>query len=353
MNKRLLISLILCGFVTTMVSAQDPHFSQFWASPLLVNPALTGTGDGNYRVSTIYRDQWRSAIDEPFKTYNLNADFNFEISPRTTSNPDRFGIGLSIFADRVGTFDLNTTSIALFGAYHKALNKNNNSFLSGGIYLGIGQKNVNYEDLTFEDQFNAINGYTLPTGEFLPVNNFGYADLGIGIHYSMSPSKTTHLYAGLGVFHANKPNISFYKSDESPNQDLIRSNPLERKYSIYSGVSLSTNEKWSVQPRVLALIQNNHTEINVGNNFRYLLDFDNSRYFHIGPWLRMTDSVDGFSLESIVLSAGFQMGRMLLGLSYDHNLKDLTGDRAGLSAFEISLNYTGDFDNAEDYCPQF
>ena len=169
----------------------------------------------------------------------------------------------------------------------------------------------------------------------------------------MNPSKKTHVYAGIGVFHINKPNISFYKSDISANQELIRINTLDPKISLYGGFTLPTSEKWSMQPRILTLFQGNHKEINLGNNFRYLIDFESNKYFHIGPWLRMTDDIDGLALEALVFSAGFQVGKMILGLSYDHNLSDLTGTRSGMNAFEISFNYTGDFDNAEDYCPQF
>src|SRR5580704_13053357 len=39
------------------VNAQDSHFSQFYASPLTLNPALTGNFNGFYRISGIDRNQ--------------------------------------------------------------------------------------------------------------------------------------------------------------------------------------------------------------------------------------------------------------------------------------------------------
>ena len=58
----------------TGLQAQDPHFSQFFASPLSLNPALTGRFDGTLRVAGNYRNQWPT-IDNAFKTYTASVDF--------------------------------------------------------------------------------------------------------------------------------------------------------------------------------------------------------------------------------------------------------------------------------------
>jgi hypothetical protein len=68
-----LLTLLLCCW-NTRLTAQDKHFTQFYAAPLALNPALTGALDGKYRVSTIYRDQWRKVLDEPIKTFAVGAD---------------------------------------------------------------------------------------------------------------------------------------------------------------------------------------------------------------------------------------------------------------------------------------
>ena len=50
------LTLLICGAVI----AQDPHFSQFFASPLTLNPAFTGKFDGSWRLAANHRDQWPS-----------------------------------------------------------------------------------------------------------------------------------------------------------------------------------------------------------------------------------------------------------------------------------------------------
>ena len=53
--------------------AQDVHFSQFYQTPLFVNPALTGAFSGNQRLILNYKDQWTS-FGSPFKTYAFQFD---------------------------------------------------------------------------------------------------------------------------------------------------------------------------------------------------------------------------------------------------------------------------------------
>ncbi|MFN5930178.1 MAG: type IX secretion system membrane protein PorP/SprF, partial [Sphingobacteriales bacterium] len=50
-----IVCLLLC---LDFVQAQDPHFSQFFASPLTLNPANTGNFSGRLRVAGNYRNQW-------------------------------------------------------------------------------------------------------------------------------------------------------------------------------------------------------------------------------------------------------------------------------------------------------
>jgi hypothetical protein len=69
--KKLLLTVTICGALITAVSAQDPNFSQFFASPLTLNPALTGKFDGVYRVAGNYRNQWPT-IYNAFTTYTAS-----------------------------------------------------------------------------------------------------------------------------------------------------------------------------------------------------------------------------------------------------------------------------------------
>ena len=156
--KRLLL-LFFVFSATAGLIAQDQHFTQFYASPLTLNPAMTGNFSGRYRVGMIYRDQWRGAFDQPFKTFSASADVRFDV-PTQSRYKDAVAVGLLFFKDEVSGIDFVTNQIALSGAFHKSLGYEGRQVLSVGAQLGLLQRSVLYERLTFDDQFNSIDGFS-------------------------------------------------------------------------------------------------------------------------------------------------------------------------------------------------
>jgi len=59
-------------------NAQDIHFSQFFETPLLRNPALAGIFTGDVRVQGVFRDQWNS-VTNAYKTASLNGEYKMPI----------------------------------------------------------------------------------------------------------------------------------------------------------------------------------------------------------------------------------------------------------------------------------
>src|ERR1700748_3292416 len=56
-------------------NAQDLHFSQWFNSPLITNPANTGfIPDADYRIGANYRDQWSAVMATPYKTMSIWGD---------------------------------------------------------------------------------------------------------------------------------------------------------------------------------------------------------------------------------------------------------------------------------------
>ena len=53
MKHKLCITLLMLMFCGIGVSAQDPHFSQFFEAPLLRNPSLAGLFEGDIRVQSV------------------------------------------------------------------------------------------------------------------------------------------------------------------------------------------------------------------------------------------------------------------------------------------------------------
>ena len=85
-------------------NAQDPQFSQFYAAPLDLNPALTGINQRG-RIGINYRNQWPS-IETGFETAAIYADYNIE--------EYNSSVGILFNNDQEGLAGLNSTSCLLY-----------------------------------------------------------------------------------------------------------------------------------------------------------------------------------------------------------------------------------------------
>ncbi len=326
------------------LSAQDLHFTQFYASPLTLNPALTGAFDGKYRVSSIYRDQWRGSATSPYQTMSAAMDFRFEIGKNKSQ--DVVAVGLMVANDRAKIFDSNSSQIMVSGAFIKSLSSENNQFLTAGIQGGLGQRGVVYENFNLPDEWDG-KGYNLGSQDLLPANTAAYADLNAGINYTYSPKRQMVYFIGAAIHHITSPNVSYYETDKG------RSN-LYRKYSAQASAQFPINPNLMITPRILWALQGQHMQINAGTNFRVKVSDYNATALHVGAWVRPTKNVDkALAITDAVLMFGIELNNFLLGMSYDLNLKSIPQYNRAQGAFEISLGYLGNFDNETILCPKF
>lgn len=210
MYKYLLPLLLLSVSVQNKVFSQDPAFTQPYMSQVYLNPAATGGGEHDLRVSGILRRQWWT-IPSRF-TYGVFSVDKF--LPRLQS-----GLGLMVTTSSEGY--LRKTGI--YGSYAYSflpgtgLASENAStcpkwFLSGAFQFGIVQRRIDYSDLLFIDQVNA--GGIIPgveTGADLPVNNSGwYPDAGAGLFFNhkSNEDETRRFLFGISAKHINRPDES-------------------------------------------------------------------------------------------------------------------------------------------------
>ena len=115
---------LLLVFLASGAFAQDIHFSQYYASPLTLNPAMTGNINGVLRAAAIYRNQFfaiptANAVT-PFQTYQASVDAPLL---RERLGNDAFGIGGMAYGDRAGDGALTTISAMASIAYNKAVDR--------------------------------------------------------------------------------------------------------------------------------------------------------------------------------------------------------------------------------------
>ncbi len=345
---RILFSGCMIMMISAGIQAQDRYFTQFYAAPLDVNPALTGAIDGSYRVSLIYHDQWRGILENPYQTYGAFGDLRFAMGRKSD---DYAGAGIEVVSDRNGVFNFNTNQITLSAAYHKFLDAQTAQYLSAGFYLGIVQHSLNYEDLVFDDQFNGLDQFSYATREDLPENNFAHADFGLGINYALDASDNLGVSGGLAVAHILSPSVSFFRrtdgGEKSPDVKLLP------KLTAYANLDIGLNSSVRLLPRFAYFSQGKATMLHAGSTVRFIMSKYNSNALHLGAGVRFAKELEQLKPSSLMALTGIELGNFLLGFSYEYSIDDLSSDRLGQGILEFSLTFIGDYENANSFCPTF
>jgi type IX secretion system PorP/SprF family membrane protein len=149
------VKLKVIFFVTVMhamfpLIAQDIQFSQFYASPLFLNPAFAGSAH-NTRMSFHERIQWPG-----LEAKYLTSLFSFD----TYFAKQKSGFGLMMLHDVQGSRILKSSEVALQYSYELPIS--NYFTVRAGLQAGIVSRNVNYAGMIFPDQLNS-NGVAGPT----------------------------------------------------------------------------------------------------------------------------------------------------------------------------------------------
>lgn len=308
------------------VNAQDPQFSQFYAAPLYLNPALAGS-TGQARAGINYRNQW-PAIDANFVT--TSAFFDYYIEDKNS------GVGVLMTRDKEGLAGLQSLSLALQYSYE--MNVTKDLGFRPGFQVAVYNRNVNFDKLKFADQYdagsNSFNGQTLEQLGSGPSRTFLDFTAG-GVFF------TRNAWLGGAVNHLNRPNQSI----------AGESSPLAMKVSIHGGFKHFMKSKGVVGKG--AAQRNAERSISPAFQYRHQGQFDQmdvGLYFTfepivIGSWYRGIPfkNVNGYmNNESIVLLIGFtQLGAkdaINIGYSYDYTISKLGPGSGG--AHEFSLVYT-------------
>lgn len=346
-----LLCIVVCAI---NLSAQDPNFTQFYNVPAYANPALVGTANANYRVSTLFRDQWQGALQKPITSFIFGGDLKFGAGG-DQKYPDLVGIGIMFLNDKVGQFDFTTNQVAVSGSYHKLLDRATLQYLGIGIQSSIQSKSLGYANVNFGDQFNAVDGFTLETSEDLPVNNIGIFDFSMGINYSITPNDDQQFSAGLAAFHIFRPDISFYSQDELLNRRYNSSSILPLRWTAHANFKQTINPRMASETRGVYNKQDFFQEINLNQLFSFTNPLFAEKSFFVGPGIRASNFQDKSNLrfESLNLTAGVQLNKMVMSASFEHALSPLVANRRNFNSFELSFILFGNYDNDVDICPKF
>lgn len=328
-NTRIAVLTATLALAGLQASAQDIHFTQFEASPLIVNPAFTGNFDGTFRAAAIYRDQWRS-VTIPFTTIAASIDAPIV---HDLSIDDYLAAGVQFYSDKAGDGNLSNTSVLASVAYHKFLGgsgrRDPRSLLTIGLQGGYTQKSIDVSKLYFGDEF--VNGYFQQgTSQEYPYlnNKIHYFTVNAGIAYSQRVSDAFGFTLGLGANNLNQPQESL---ERKKNSDV----GLGIRYTGQLGAIWNLSERFSLRPGILYQTQSTAYELVAGNEFHYVVgspEFPQiATSIFAGAYYRNSDAA--------MATVGVEFKGLRIGASYDYNTSSLKDASKGNGGFEISLRY--------------
>ena len=335
--------ITLAFFLLLQVAyAQDIHFSQYYYSPLTMNPALTGSMDGTYRFGGLYRNQW-SSITSPYvyQTPEVYGDVALFTGSRSGSN---LGLGAIVIDDQQGNGALTTTTALGSLAWHQSLDGVGNYFLSMGLSGGLVQRSYDLTKLTFFDQFNGYD-FLLPTAE-TPSLSTSYMVVNAGMAFNGIVTNNSRISMGFSALNLNEPTETFLGNT---------GNKLNRHYVAHAGGTIGIQNKVFLFPNLEYMLQNADDELVLGSGVGYNFSTSSRRVgtiFYGGLFVRQ-----GGETRDVIVTTGIMNKGLQAGIAYDVNSGSLSAGTGGNGGFEIALIFTGAVKTIQrqkkTYCPRF
>jgi len=310
--------------------AQDLHFSLPFRAPLLLNPALTGAIQEDYRVASAYKNQW-STIGAPFQTTYASYDMRVL---RTGESSNRVGAGISFFNDKAGKTNMGLTQLNLNLAYEVQVSAR--KYLSAGVQAGFVQRSANYAGIKWDSQYNGVRyDPSLPSGETNMPQNNSYIDAGVGVGWKQTSHNEFTLRCGLAVYHLTAANGSYF--DNGTDQVNLR-------VVLHGEGELELDDHFTILPQLFAVNKGAAYEINAGGLVKYVTG-EGSKYtdavvpstVSLGCYYRY--------LDAVIVAVLYDYKRVLsIGVNYDFNVSSLKAASSGRGGIELSLVFTGFFE---------
>ena len=294
-----LITVLLSVLIALSSTGQDAHFTQFYANPVYLNPALAGLR-GCPTVTMNYRNQW-PGIKDAYTTYSTSFD--------KYSEKLKGGVGVNVFHDRSGGGRLTTTAASAVYAYQYQISKKITIKLGGkATYVN---KSIDWNRLVFGDMIDAREGIVYGTQQQFgePVH---YADFSAG-----ALLYTDYFFGGFAVDHLTKPAEGLLNRYATS---------LPRKYTFHAGANIPLGKmrkmNRAISPNIMITKQNEFTQVNVGMYLRL-------RELVVGTWYRNKDS--------FILLAGIETSKFKFAYSYDVTTSGILQQSMGSHELSYSI----------------
>ena len=287
--------------------AQDPHFSQYYANPLYLNPAFAGV-DKCPTLHLNYRNQYPT-----LGVYNT-----FSASYDQYVQGLNGGLGFLAMRDEAAQGSLSLTEFSAIYSYHLQVNRK--FTLLSGFQATFRQRSLDWANLTFPDMIDPFYGFVKPTNEIPPTNTINnHLDLSVGFL-----GYTEKWYLGAVAHHLTEPNEAFLSNEKLP-----------LKFTAHGGVTFALGRKRLYNSTENLMII--HAVYQAQSTAR---QFTGGISFNRGPITGGLALRHGsFNPDAVIIIIGIAPEKQpwTVGYSYDYTISDFTNVTGG--AHEISLSY--------------
>lgn len=327
--KKNLLSIIFYLLWINCASAQDHIYSQFFNSPIYLNPALTGQFEGDFRMNLIYRNQWSG----------LSGDLSY-ISASADLNIPKFGGGVGLLFTRSseGQAYLNKNNIAATYSYSVGGDELVASF---GIQAGMANRRIDWSKLVFSDQIDMRLGYlpgSTSSAQLPDISSKFYFDAGAGINIVYR-----EFMIGSAVHHINRPDESFTGVQAKLPMRLVAN--ASYRFQLSGGYHYNQDDGAYLIPSVVYYKQAQASSVSAGFQFKY-------KAINTGLWYRSSGSG---SPDALVVSLIFDIftnssngEKLRLGLSHDATTSKINYTNTN-GTTEASVGYEKYFPNSSGY----
>ena len=320
--------LILCCLLGGLISAhaQDPAFSQFFSSPLNINPALTANINADWRVISNLRDQWIGPAS-PYATGTVSYDRKIMQNklPGMVEEKNTLGIGAMLMYDYAMSGVVKSTYGSVNLSYNVKLSEGKYLHRLGAGFGAIyGRRYIDFGRVDFEEQFTGTGfNVNLPTGELALSNMKGYFSSSAGLTYSISSEKS-NVDIGVAAFHLNRPKQTFL---EDEHQILAMRKVAHMNYETY------LNEYLLLNANAIYQFQADASYYSVGAALGYIIPTNTDIILNGGFWY--------WSKNAIIPYVGIMYRNMQFGFSYDYTISKLNIAPRKPHTWEVSFIIRG------------
>jgi type IX secretion system PorP/SprF family membrane protein len=335
--RHLTLTFILLAAGWTGAAAQDPAFSQPYLSPVYLNPAATGAGENDLRVSLVHRRQYLT----------IPSQFNYTVMSVDKFFPAIKG-GLGVLATDFSEGYLRRTGV--YGSYSYTIcsgepNIARNDevqtwFVTGGLQFGMVQRRIDYSKLLFSDQIdqNGIIPGSVSSADPPVFNKKWYPDFSGGLYLSHEIAGRGNLLLGASAHHINQPDESLISSS-----DTFRS-PVPVLWGLNTAYQYD-GENWIWGAAILAYKQGK------SQAFQFGVDVKPAAYdFSVGVWGHFGNTLSNFNAVCLNITYSFRRSsphkqKFVIGLDQDF---PVGGSGLSYTTGSTEVGFTWDYNTHGD-----